>query len=725
MAADAFTPRTTKQRLPTPLNGTLHTTTRMVAQEKPLPVIGGTMEAELGPAWADSIVIAVSEPPDKSQGVLTITHVRIPSEDAQLSSNWEQVRVPIGGKQYPGIVRSVILASSDYQDDFPAIDSALPVIAGGLFDNDGYVLYDRECVKSGMELEPTFRVDRRTYVITSALTGEEYGDIVTKSVSDSIVTDGTAADTGLDVISSTVDPLGNGKAIKQTKRAKSPGWPNPLDKEVSKENGNTPPARYTRDITRTKTTRKIALSDIPSTPTLSGNEIGKAYKKETPDRAEEIVTTQALTLNTSTIDEAIEQKPFVSIKSQMTPGTSAVVPPAGNGSAKLVYEAPDGSKIYENTAEIATARPGLKGVETNAQQWGSLVSTTNWTTSATAPAGGSVQLVYNDRLVSVYETTQTAVSVSGSTKEVDPNAWGKLVWNGTYSKASGGDKSRQVWSDGVNAVYLNENASLSISGSTKEVDPNSWGSIEWNGTYSTGSGGEKSRQVYSGPGGSVFLNETATIKIAGGSFVSEKEKNPLYTLTDTSSFGTSAAAQGELSRSRLVFSQNGNRVFENITTSVTPGATRNYKSVVRFAVPPILKNIEFVTLVKKSGGKDILFYPEIEEGIEGYFEATVKERFELVPTMASEPIVTFNPVPISISTPWGSCNIGATLHQAFPSFQWEIGADDPVYAPYKKVFTIKATSPPTWRGKTVLVAYQTDPYKNGYITREVYVKLPS
>ncbi|MEY3895828.1 MAG: hypothetical protein RLZZ214_1348 [Verrucomicrobiota bacterium] len=168
MAADAFTPRTSKQRLPTPLNGTLFTTTRIVAQEKPLPVIGGTMEAELGPAWADSIVIGVSEPPENAKGVLTITHVRIPTEAEQLASNWEETSVSIGGKSYPAVVRSVVMLASAYSEASPAIGSALPVIATGLFDGSGFMLFERECAKSGIELEPTFRVDRRTYVTTAA-----------------------------------------------------------------------------------------------------------------------------------------------------------------------------------------------------------------------------------------------------------------------------------------------------------------------------------------------------------------------------------------------------------------------------------------------------------------------------------------------------------------------------------------------------------------------------
>lgn len=126
----------------------------------------------------------------------------------------------------------------------------------------------------------------------AALVGEEYGDIVTKSVSEDIVTEGTAADTGIDVISSVVEPLGNGKAVKQTKRAKAPGWPDPVQVESSREAGNLIPAKFRSSVTTSKTTKKIAA--IPGTITLGTNETAKVYKKETPDRVEETTVTEVL-----------------------------------------------------------------------------------------------------------------------------------------------------------------------------------------------------------------------------------------------------------------------------------------------------------------------------------------------------------------------------------------------------------------------------------------------
>jgi len=499
----------------------------------------------------------------------------------------------------------------------------------------------------------------------AALVGEEYGDIVTKSVSESLVVEGTAADTGTDVISSVVDPTGDGKAVRQTKRVKGGTWPDPLDKEVTKENGNNPPPRYTKDIVRTKTSRKIATGSIPSNPTLSGNEIGKSYTKETPDRAEEVITTQTLTLNTSSVDEAREQKPFVSILSRMTPGTDPVLPTTGNGSARLVYEAPDGSKIYENTTETATARPGLKGVETDAQQWGALVSTTNYTTNPNAPSGGSVQIIFNDGALTMYEATSTNANPSGGSIEVDPREWGSLRWSGSYSFSPSGLRSRQVWSNGVNSVYL---------------------------------------------------NETPILTIASESFVSGKETNPLYTMTDTSSFGATAVANSDNSRSRLVFSQGSNRVYENIDTTVTSRGSRTYGTVVQFRLPAILTNLYIDSFPGNGDDINVVFNPIIEEGMEGFFPATVTERFELLPTGPTGAIVSFNPTPIHVSTPFGTLSIGATLHVGFNLTY--------TYRGLSRTINIPATSRTTWRGAgRILVGYQCDPFRNGYITREIHVNL--
>lgn len=165
MGKDSHSPGTTKTRLPLPLNGTIYVTTRVVATEKPLPVVGDTMAAELGPAWADSRIIAVQDSPANAIGMLVITHARIPSEADQRASNWEHSTCDIGGTKFASIQRSVILLASSYQEDFPTLGTAFDSNPTGATNfGIGYILADRQAVKSGLELEPVFRLERRNYV---------------------------------------------------------------------------------------------------------------------------------------------------------------------------------------------------------------------------------------------------------------------------------------------------------------------------------------------------------------------------------------------------------------------------------------------------------------------------------------------------------------------------------------------------------------------------------
>ncbi len=554
---------------------------------------------------------------------------------------------------------------------------------------------------------------------TNVLEGEEYGTLVTQTVEEKIVVEGTDADTGLDVISSTVDPLGNGKSIKQTKRVKGTTWPDPIDKEVSKEAAGMPPARYRKDLTQTKTTRKIATSAIPTTPALTNKEVAKSYKKETPDRAEETLVVQDFVLNTASVDEAIEQKPFVKIVSRMTPGLTAVVPLTGNGSAKLVWEGPD-SNIYENVAEVATAKTGLKGVETDAQQWGKIVTTTNYTTSSTAPLGGSVQLIYNDGSVKIYEAATTSATVSGSTKGIDPNTWGSVTWNGTYSTSSSGEKSRQVWSNGVNNVYLNETSILAVTGITKDIDPNTWGSVTWDGTYSTSTGGEKSSQVWSDGVKNVYLNQTSTLAITGGGYTSATEENQILTETQTTTYGSSPNS-GVNTRSRLVYSQNGKNVYENISIVRVAGATKIYAGSVNVNIPATLIDLNLSIFSHKNGAAVYRWEPVFSDGFSGPMAAEVTEYWSTTPS----PLVpeVFRPSPISFQTPRGGITIGSCLHGVH-NFSIEItGNGDPEYGPQEWAASFPATVPPSSVGMKILADVSAEPYRDGYVIREFYVQL--
>jgi hypothetical protein len=350
----------------------------------------------------------------------------------------------------------------------------------------------------------------------------------------------------------------------------------------------------------------------------------------------------------------------------MTPGTAPELPATGNGSSRLAYENGP-TVIYENTEEVAEAKPGLKAVETNAQAWGSLVNTTNYTTSSSAAPGESVRLVYDDGALKVYENERTAPTVSGSKIDIDSQAWGKITWTGSYDTATSGDRSNQVWSNGVTQVYLNETARIAISGTSKEVDFQQWGKLTWDGEYSSTSSGDRSRQVYSGPGGPVFLNEDASVSVSGSSkdveprewgsvtwngnyatasgevrsrqiwskgdqsvflnetpvidvlpdeFVSAREENTLLIETQKTTYGL-APNTGVDTRSRSAYRLNGQTVFENLVIERSAKSKRTYAGLVNVNIPAVILSLDKITIEKRDGTVITRWEPQIEAGYSG------------------------------------------------------------------------------------------------------------
>jgi hypothetical protein len=161
---DAFSPRTTAAKLSLPLNGTVFTTTREVATEKQLPVVGGTMAAELGGAWATSRIIEATEVPNESRKQQTLVHAVIPPEAEQLLSNWEFATCSIGGQRFDGITRTFIYPAAEFSATAPPNGSAMPIGADDLFKDAGYILTGRRAARAGMQLEPVFKVEVREYV---------------------------------------------------------------------------------------------------------------------------------------------------------------------------------------------------------------------------------------------------------------------------------------------------------------------------------------------------------------------------------------------------------------------------------------------------------------------------------------------------------------------------------------------------------------------------------
>lgn len=163
MSYESWHPVTTETRLSFPLNGTVYTTTLRVSAERLLPAIGSSMSELLGAAWADSLIISAAFVPESGSGkTLTVVHARIPSEEQQLASNWEYSTCSIGGQQFPSVQRTVILPASAVQPEQPLLASAMPLAPGQTFSD--YILVERQVSRSGMDIEPVFRVERRQYV---------------------------------------------------------------------------------------------------------------------------------------------------------------------------------------------------------------------------------------------------------------------------------------------------------------------------------------------------------------------------------------------------------------------------------------------------------------------------------------------------------------------------------------------------------------------------------
>ena len=538
---------------------------------------------------------------------------------------------------------------------------------------------------------------------------------------------------------SSYQPIDEAKSLKRTKKprkkktdgAYEDGYPQQQVKAIGSE--NPPPQRYRRqsisnETATTETLPSANVNDIPDTAYLSGNQTKIVHQKLNDDQYRKTVTEQTLTLDASSVDESVERKPFVSIKSTMTPGSSISLAATGNASSRLVYENGD-TKIYENVAEVATARPGPAGTEKDEKPFVRLTSNKKYSTSSeVATATGSSNVVFNDGSVQVYEVSEvTATAKTGfNGVETDAQQWGAIKSTTNYTTSSSppeGGSVNVIYNDGAVTVYEATETAPSVRGSSKDVEPREWGSITWEGTFDTTTSGEKSTQVWSNGVTQVYKNETSKLDVKAGGFVSKKEVNPLYTETTTSTFSTSPAIGGDVGYSSAVFNIGNKVVYENRTVEVSSSTVRQYGTVVRFSVPATLRGIEKLIFARKDGTSENHYRAIIEEGTDGYMPATVIEKFEKAPSGPTKSIKSFKPAPVSFSNPFGSLSVGATLHGDL-SFEVFIGTTDPTYEYTIQQVNIPATSPPTPEGfGDVLVSYTSEPFKDGFITREVYVTL--
>lgn len=639
------------------------------------------------------------------------------------TSGWEQ----IGNVMVPSVKRIYVTPREDFSATAPAIGSAMPNVPTNKFAS-GYILHKKEQIKAENELDSLFVIEERTYVKPVTVFGVEYGDIVTAVNSTSaVVPDGTSADTGIAIIQSTVTPLGNGQSVKNTKSVQGGVWPDPVQKEFSKE-PNPPPAKYRDYVSRSTRTRKTG--SIPETITLTGDQVGKGYKRETPDRVEETIIEETIDMNMGDIDEQIQRRPFVEIKTTVTPSETPSLPLTGNGSSTLIYRS--GQKtIYENAVEVATARVRNAGVEKDERPFVRLNINKRYDTNNTVTtSSGNANIVFDDGVVQVYEISEIYATAKPGLKGVETNAqsWGAIVETINYSTNSNppsGGSSRIVYDDGTVTVYEVSSPSVSVGGGSKDIDPQSWGSISWNGTFAQDTDGDRSRQVWTNGSTSVYLNETATVSINAGQFVGAKEENRLLVETQNVSYSTTPTGSGDNYRSRLIYSLGTNKVYENVETTITPKAVKTYGSVIQYSVPSVLLGITATVYPRKDGQLEVFYHPEIKEGFSGSFPCEVTEYFTEDP--APPPVNELNalrPKPVSFNTPYGAFRCGPTLHDQI-TISVSTGTEDPVYEYITQDIVIPATSQTDYAGLTILAGYTTQPYKNGFIVREYRITFPT
>ena len=86
--------------------------------------------------------------------------------DSQDDYNWEFQAAGVGNSRYDSVVRTYVIARTDYNEANPAINDKMPVTGSDPFEStDNYVLFEKKQVRSGDEtLDSLYVVEQRTFV---------------------------------------------------------------------------------------------------------------------------------------------------------------------------------------------------------------------------------------------------------------------------------------------------------------------------------------------------------------------------------------------------------------------------------------------------------------------------------------------------------------------------------------------------------------------------------
>jgi hypothetical protein len=406
--------------------------------------------------------------------------------------------------------------------------------------------------------------------------GERFApDGTVLAVSETVAPLGTLADKGVNIATSEVEDEGWGM-VKNTQTAKKRtgdtttevGWPT----KQTKVTGSDPevPAKYADQVTsiETRTQHELALGEIdgiPQPPQPTADQTQILHQKANDWRYEKVVSEKVISLDPDWINTDIEARPGVRITTKTRGGLTASPPPLGSGGARLVWKAGQ-KKIYENSDVDAVARPGLKGYTRSSFQWGSTVERTDYSASS---EGEESRVIYDDEEIRVYEVTNLeSIVVSGSTKDKDPQNWGTLTWLGVYSTSedTGAERVSIVWQRGDFKVWHNQTASITVSGGTYDKDLREWGELNWTGTYATTMGDDRTRQVWRMGEKVVYLNETVSVTNVGGT---SKEVSPRQWGSEIwNGVYATAASTAQDARVRQVFKVKDITIFLNETPSL-------------------------------------------------------------------------------------------------------------------------------------------------------------
>lgn len=207
--------------------------------------------------------------------------------------NWEAGQIQVGGITADSVTRTYLVKREDFSPDSYTIGAPMPNVPEGKFSGT-WKLFNVSQKRTGeQEFDSLYVTLQLTYVQDTAAIGMSYGKIVTEDIKVNVlVPENTQPDTGIEILSSQVTPIGNGLATKETRSVTGGVWPDPVEKQVSKSRENLIPQKFRSFITRLLTSRKVA--DVPDSVTLGGNVVGKEYVRETPDRVDERVIEEVL-----------------------------------------------------------------------------------------------------------------------------------------------------------------------------------------------------------------------------------------------------------------------------------------------------------------------------------------------------------------------------------------------------------------------------------------------